>query len=770
MIFASLIFAATISTQSNRNFMRTPEWVPETVSAENTYGTAEHMANKKARRLGAKDIAAIASIFDAFYERAYFGSVGPSNNWTEAADDNTGINVFKVGRNFDFFYKGLGDTNNTGLVMTDTHRLVEYENLRTFFTKAYNNFLSNDGKPLLKRSTWETDNRRQYWSCSRMPKTKDPVTTSIENNFATWIWGYGSSGYNTGPTQQFSFMPLAAMNHIGALWSDGAGQNRHIVHSLLTGGWSGTEIVYGEDDLARILPTGETYGFYKCSPSDLFHHMYELGTNGICEADFSRRLLPDICKDVEWNWFEPGKYSARTNFMWSVPAALTLAASSLDTTIEELKLIEPVDERNVIVTTWQWESENIYHDELMLPWEHLKVPVRIHMEMDDDLMRMVPMATIDTHSCPLANHVSNYVARSAMSTNYNVYLPKNYATYRFSGMLPGNPIKPRIKILDAVSGIHTNEFDFLEKIKTRVIAPELAGRERVPMMVYWYDNVDTSAVECWIHFPFDVERYDTIIDIVPYEDLWVKDEDYELSYDAWMDLKGSYSVSYSLPTAKESSYYFATPPQCDRLDKTIFPFAAAELFRIPTMIGFIDKPFTIGVESPVPLEYSPGSRGYKFYREYCFGDADSVYDVFEVLVNRCFWDNVIGKTLGWTPGFNNDMKPENMLKGTMTFSADVPLTTRVSFHPEASIIYVNFDEDGSVDKVYKSEDAVRPMQEIIGTAHLHWSTGDLDQIAATAEVEQLEGLNIRPPVEIDDRAGILMKNTWNWKACRREDH
>lgn len=141
MILA-LIFALTISSESNRNFMRAPEWVPHVVGSGETFGTTEHMANPYPWRFSENDVGAIAAIYDAFYERAYFGSVGPSNNWQEAADDHTGINVFKVGKNFDFFCKCLvytnddgtvvGDTNGTGLVMTDSHRILEFDNLQLF--------------------------------------------------------------------------------------------------------------------------------------------------------------------------------------------------------------------------------------------------------------------------------------------------------------------------------------------------------------------------------------------------------------------------------------------------------------------------------------------------------------------------------------------------------------------------------------------------------------------------------------------------------------
>ena len=78
IVLPVIVFAFTISTESN--FMRTPRWVPEAIGEERTFGTVEHMANDDARRLSTYDVGALAAIYDAFYERAYFGSVGPSNN------------------------------------------------------------------------------------------------------------------------------------------------------------------------------------------------------------------------------------------------------------------------------------------------------------------------------------------------------------------------------------------------------------------------------------------------------------------------------------------------------------------------------------------------------------------------------------------------------------------------------------------------------------------------------------------------------------------
>ena len=455
--------------------------------------------------------------------------------------------------------------------------------------------------------------------------------------------------------------------------------------------------------------------------------------------------------------------------MWSVPAALTLAASTLDTTIEELKFIERYDERDVIIKKYGWESGLELRFDGQRPDEHHQVSVRIHKERDE-FGYMKVLATIGPKTIPLPNHVTSYVARVSMETNHNVYLPKNYATYRFSGMLPGEPISPRVTILDRVDFISTNKFDFLELLKKNVADPEFSSREKVPMKMLWFDMPDHQAVELWAFFPDEPEYLAYhLCCIWSYDDLMPEDETYTLHYDAFMDLKGSYAESWSLPTAKESSYYFATPPQSDRLEETTFHFAAAELFRVPTMISFITYPYTIEVDQPFPIEYNPGDDGLTHYREYCFGGADKVDGVFEVLVNRCL-GNVIGHTLHWTPGHDDSMKPEDMLKGSMTFSAEEPLVLSTTFHPHSeSMYFVTFDEHGIIEWVYASENPKYPMAGMTGYIHMMCHTGNLVDIAASAKVEQLNGLNIRPPVSIDDRVGILMKNTWKWKACNKKD-
>ena len=116
------------------------------------------------------------------------------------------------------------------------------------------------------------------------------------------------------------------------------------------------------------------------------------------------------------------------------------------------------------------------------------------------------------------------------------------------------------------------------------------------------------------------------------------------------------------------------------------------------------------------------------------------------------------------------MKPEDMLKGSMTFSAEEPLTLSTTFHPHPDLMYfVTFDEHGIIEWVYASENPEYPMAEMTGYIHMMCHTGILKTKIKIAKVEQLNGLNIRPPVSIDDRAGILMKNTWKWKACNKED-
>ena len=670
--------------------------------------------------------------------------------------------MFKVGRNFDFLYKGLiytnedgsvvGDTNGTGLVMTDSLRLVEFDNLHTFFTKAYNNFLYNDGIPLLGRSTWETGNRRQYWSCSHMPRT-DTAGTSIENAFVNHFWSYGSRGY-TGPSQALSFAPLAAMAHQGALWSYGNGQVENIVHSLLKGTWTEDEIVYGDDDLNRILNNSFDYGFYGKSPSDLFDNIYHSGTNGISGESFSRRILPDIYKDVVGNYYEPGKYSYRTNLMWSVPAALTLAASTLDTTIEEMKLIEREEYRDVLTTTVDWESTNEYRPEGMRPWEHLQATVRIYKDRDE-FGNVEFMWSLNT-SCPIPNNVMEFSQTLSSSTN-RVSLPKNYGTYRFSGMLPGSPINPRVQFQEMAAGIHSNRFDLIDSFHDYIQSPTLAGQKLVRMYFTWYDNPG-SFVECVAYFPdYEYEMY--MIYSAFYEDLWVKDQTATVDYDPFITLKGSYSFSRSFPTARASSYHFGLPPPSERLDDTTFHMAAAELFKRPSTMIFIAEPYTIEVENPVTLDYNPEDTENEYYREYYFGGAETADKAIKIVKDRVE-SNVIGNTLKFTPGFDLSMRPEDMLVGSMEISGDGPLETHVTYSPEWGSYYVSFDDDGFIEGVFSDELGGRPVYEIEQYLFLNWYANLDRKPSVRANVEQLDSRNIRPPVQIDDRFGLLMKNTW----------
>ena len=767
IVLSALVFAFTISTESNRNFMRAPEWVPEVIGEECTFGTHEHMANEYALRLTDSYIGAITAIYDAFYERAYFGSVGPSNNWQEAADDYTGINVFKVGRNFDFFYKCLvytnddgtvvGDTNSTGLVLTDSRRLVEYDNLRTFFTRAYNNFLDNGGRPLLGRSTWETDNRMQYWSCSRMPNGGGRI---VPNAFVTSQWWHGSRGYG-GPSQLETFIPLSAMSHQGALWSDGE-QVEHIVRSLLLGSWTGDEIVYGEDDLGQILRESGSpeEGFIGKPPSVLFDGIYHSGTNGISGEDCPRRLLPDIYTNIVGNYYEPGKYSYKTNEMWSVPAALTLAASTLDTTIEQLKLIENENCREVLNTVISWESTNIYQPGI----EHLVMPVTFRKVIDESGQTKI-VGTVNTE-CPMPNRVIDYNTTISVKTN-NVILPKNYGTYRFSGMLPGNPINPRINLLDMAAGIQTNKFDFLEQLKV-IYAPELAGLEKTEMNIHWIYNPG-SYVECIVTFPdADPLVGEQMVWAEEYSRLWVEDQSAHIPYDAYIDLKGSYSFSRSYSTARAESYHFATAPHADRLESTTFHMAAAELMELPDRDYFVNNPYTITTISPSPLYFDILDTTKEFYREYYFdGNYKSVGNAV-FIVNDRVRSNVIGDTLTWTPGVHRTMQPDDMLEGTLRIEGSMPIEDHMTFRPDyESTYFVTFDENGLVKYVYDSnEDGAMPVKEIEGIVYFIWVAYDTDHINVTADTSRLDIRNIRPPVAIDDRFGLLMKNTWKWRACQ----
>lgn len=549
------------------------------------------------------------------------------------------------------------------------------------------------------------------------------------------------------------------MRHQGALWSD-FGNFEHIVRSLLVGSWSGSEIVYGSDDLNRIIPTGEGYGFYNKTPSDLFDNIYHVGTNGISGADIPVRLLPDVYYDISGNWYEPGVYSYRTNVMWSVPAALTLAASTLDTTIEEMKLIEPEEYRDVLTTTVDWESTNEYRPEGMRPWEHLSAIVQIYKDRDE-FGNVEFMWSLNT-SCPIPNNVKEYSQTFSSSTN-RVSLPKNYGTYRFSGMLPGSPIHPRVEFQDMAAGIQTNSFDLIDHFYDYIQSPTLAGQKLVRMDFTWYDNPG-SFVECVAHFPdYEYEMY--MIYSAFYEDLWLKDQTATVHYDPFITLKGSYSYSRSFPTARASSYYFGLPPPSERLDDTTFHMAAAELFKRPRTMKFIAYPYTIEVENPVTLDYNPGDTANEYYREYYFGGAETADRAINIVKDRVE-SNVIGNTLHFTPGVDLSMMPEDMLEGDMKISGEGPLETYVDYSPEWGSYYVSFDDNGFIEGVFSDELGRDPVYEIEQYLFLNWFANLDRKPSVRANVEQLDSRNIRPPVEIDDRFGLLMKNTWSWSACR----
>lgn len=88
MIFAMILFqaAVTISSDGLWHFMRPPSngfRYPSSVSSVHTFGSSDR--TNASHRITREDVASVETLFEAYFERAFFASEGLSNNWDVAA-------------------------------------------------------------------------------------------------------------------------------------------------------------------------------------------------------------------------------------------------------------------------------------------------------------------------------------------------------------------------------------------------------------------------------------------------------------------------------------------------------------------------------------------------------------------------------------------------------------------------------------------------------------------------------------------------------------
>ena len=191
-MLTAIILAVSIESSSINTFMRLPNWMPTSVDAAHTFGSEDH--TNATRRTTADTLAAVESVFDAYYERMFFMSEGRSNDWDTAQYGPRPSTVRDLQSveftNFPHYASSMfvyrpADTNATDYPrqVTDTRRLVEFGNLFSLADKITLDFFdegglvygTREGIFLPYKPTWIGDYRRVvYPGSSWMPGELHP--------------------------------------------------------------------------------------------------------------------------------------------------------------------------------------------------------------------------------------------------------------------------------------------------------------------------------------------------------------------------------------------------------------------------------------------------------------------------------------------------------------------------------------------------------------------------------------------------------------------
>ena len=165
-----LLSAALISSDKVDNFMQLPAWMPSAVPAEDTFGYPAR-TNSASRRVTEKTLAATVAAFDALYERAFFSSEGRTNDWDEAEYGPREPCAAMMTNSFrSLFQYESWNTNGVPLVVADTRRLVDFNNISKFYDEAYLDAVhqNHEGRTLLDRGkSWNSGDRYVMFGCSK---------------------------------------------------------------------------------------------------------------------------------------------------------------------------------------------------------------------------------------------------------------------------------------------------------------------------------------------------------------------------------------------------------------------------------------------------------------------------------------------------------------------------------------------------------------------------------------------------------------------------
>ena len=309
--FLIIAITTTISSENLWSFMRQPESEADSYDADvlpyDTFGSPDR--TNGSHRVTGKTRAAIETLFEAFYERAFFSSEGLSNNWNEAEFGPQALTVRDLA-NVSFDETNGGDRISFRYlprerIMPETHRLVE---TMTNLPNAYPTMLKDlieKPQPLLNRGdTWKSSDRKLWWLCSGFQFSKPP--TSFD-----WSWKWPK---NNVATLQ-SLVPINAFGSYSGAKGWPCDDRMH--QSIAVREWLDPVhdplIQRNEDrDRAFSLPGHDhVYGDYQFITNSATEEMallYGNQTNAVY-GEFTRRLVPDeyiesVDVEVETNFVE----------------------------------------------------------------------------------------------------------------------------------------------------------------------------------------------------------------------------------------------------------------------------------------------------------------------------------------------------------------------------------------------------------------------------------------------------------------------------------
>lgn len=283
MIAAILLAISTISSEGLWSFMKQPEngfTYPSSVSSAHTFGSPDH--KDSSRRIVKENLAAIETLFEAYYERVFFASEGLSNNW-DVAEYGPRATTDSHLRDVSFAASNGGERVSLAYSpearnMPGTMRFAETNLVNVYPTVIQDLIYHGDGNAkLLDRGvTWGDGlGRSVWWACSEFDYAEMPEP---------FDW---TAGWPDGHTFTSNFVPIRAFDSSGHGYPGDTEQYQpHFAYALLE------PVLQRDSDWEKALyPNDYTF----VGANSIFRQLSNVfGCSEDLEyAPFTQRLVPD---------------------------------------------------------------------------------------------------------------------------------------------------------------------------------------------------------------------------------------------------------------------------------------------------------------------------------------------------------------------------------------------------------------------------------------------------------------------------------------------